>query len=147
MRNIREIPITVWASVIFLVYVVLALIGGVISRHMSEGWNQMEDVRLNYDLFFGFGFSSLGILIIVGLLLRKEWGRVFAIAFCFVLFLSLFIMRVGVYLYYKYTIQESYIVIDPDAILISLFSLLFIIMLSRKNVKSFYHTVNKTQFG
>ncbi len=147
MHKVKKIQIIVWANIIFFVYVVLALIGGVISRNMSQGWSQMEDVRSKYDLFYGVGFSSLGILIIVGLLLRKEWGRVFAIAFCFVLFFSHFIMRLGVYLYYKFTIQQSFIVVDPDAIVISVFSFLFIILLSRKNVKSYYLTVNKNHLA
>jgi hypothetical protein len=119
--------------------VVLALIGGVVSRNMSQGWVQMEDIRLKYDIFFGLGFSSFAIFIIFGLIMRKEWGRVFAIAFCSILFFSHFIMRFGVYLYYKITIQKNIIVVDPDAIVISIFSFLFIILLSRKNIKIFYH--------
>jgi hypothetical protein len=143
MTKLKEIPITIWANIIFFAYVILALIGGVTSRGMSREWEQMKDVRLKYDLFFGFGFSTLCILAIVGLLLRKEWGRQCSIAFCFTLFFSHYIGRVGVYLYWGYSIKESIIVVDPDAIVISILSVLFLVLLSRANIKDFYHSVTK----
>lgn len=135
-----RISIIIWGNIIFLTYVILALIGGVVSRNISKSWEQMEGVRLKYDLFFGLGFSSFAILIIIGLLLKKDWARVFAIVFCSILFFSHFIMRFGVYLYFKFANQKNIIVIDPDAIIISAFSFLFIVLLSRKNMKNYYHT-------
>ena len=113
MIRFKEIPKVIWANILFFIYVILNLVGGVIYRNISSEWENMKDVRLEYDLFFGLGFSALSILAIVGLLLRKEWGRQISITFCAVLFFANFVLRLGVYLYYKFSQNLSIVVVRP----------------------------------
>jgi len=138
MFNFKGIPKVIWANTIFFIYVLFGVVGGVIYRNISSEWENMKDVRLEYDLFFGLGFSALSILAIVGLLLRKEWGRQFSIAFCAVLFFANFVLRIGVYIYFKYSQNLSIVVVDPDAIVVSILSFMFLVLLMKDKTKEFF---------
>ena len=110
-----------------------------VSRHQNgKAWESMGNVRLEYDLLFGLGLSILSILAIIGLLLRKEWGRQLSVAFCSILFVTNFILRLGAYIYFKYSQNISVMVIDLDAIVISILSLLFLFILTRNKTKEFF---------
>ncbi len=138
MNNFKDIPKVILANVAFFIYMIIALIG-VIFRHSSAEWENMKNVRLEYDLLFGLGLSILSTLAIAGLLLRKEWGRQFSIAFCSILFFTNFILRLSVYIYFKYFKNVDVMVIDPDAIVISILSLLFLVLLTRNKTKKLFN--------
>ena len=145
-RKLKELPKIIWGNIIFLIYIIAALLGGVVSRHQSPEWQEMKDIRMEYDLLFG----SLAILcagVIIGLLLRKEWGRQLAISINFILFFSSAILRAAFYLFSKVSWGEGILVIDLDAIAISILSLFFLVALTRQKVKTLYLINNIEQMG
>jgi uncharacterized membrane protein len=143
MMNLKNIPLKIWVNLIFFAYVIAASIGGIINRGRSSDWAQMADIRLKYDFLYGIGFSTLAVVAIVGLILRKEWGRQFSISLCLVLFFASFLMRLGVFIYYKITIQQNIIAVDPDAILMSVLSFVCLIVLFQPSTKNLYLYDNK----
>ncbi len=138
MNFIKQFPKAVIGNILFLIYIVIASVGGIIFRRLDPSWAGMEDVRMKYDLFFGGGLSTLCIAVIIGLLLRKEWGRQLSLSVSFILFFSHFIIRLGLYIFTKLSYGEGTAVIDLDAILISILSLTFLVLLTRTKTKEFY---------
>lgn len=134
----QKLPKIVYANIIFFIYIIAASIGGIVARHLDSEWKKMIDIQLKYDLLFGVGFIMLSLISVLGLVLKKEWGRGFAISLNMILFFSSFIMRVGIYLFSKFSFGEGVIIIDPDAIIISILSFFFVIYLSTKNVKKIF---------
>jgi len=79
----------------------------VISRHVDPSWSKMSDIRFKYDLLFGVGFIAFSIVVIIGLLLKKEWGRQWAIAFDALLLFCFLGIRILSYLYFKIAFNEG----------------------------------------
>ena len=121
----------------FFIYVILAAIGGIYQRQTSAFWNEMDDVRLGYNLLFGFGYVLFSLVSIIGLLLKREWGRIVAISFNWILFLTLCVPSIGVCFFAKYN-DKSIIPVHIDAIIIGCLSLFFIIYLSRKSMRAIF---------
>jgi len=138
MNFIKQIPKPVIGNILFLTYIIIALIGGIVFRHNSPVWGEMEGVRLEYDLFFGVGLSTLCIIVIIGLLLRKEWGWYFAISLNFVLLFIHCIFRVGLYVFTRASYGKGLAIVDLDAIFISILSLTFLILLTKSKTKEFF---------
>lgn len=138
LYKIKELPKIVWGNIVFFTYILCAVISGVIFRHNDPNWSEMKDIRLEYDLLFGLGFSILCITSIIGLLKRKEWGRQFAISLNSVLFFTSFIMRVGIYFWTLISCGEGVVQIDLDAAVIAFCSIFFLFALTRNNIKTIY---------
>ena len=138
MYKISELPKRIWGNIVFFIYILCAVTSGVIFRHNDSNWNEMKDVRLEYDLLFGVGFSILCITSIIGLMWRKEWGRQFAISLNSILFFTNFIMRVGIYFWTLISYGEGVVVIDPDAVVMASFSIFFLFALTRNDIKTIY---------
>ena len=69
------------------------------------------------------------------------WGRQFALSLNLVLLFSHFVTRIGFYIFTAISYGEGNAVIDTDAVVVSIFSLLFIVILTRPHIKDF--TVKK----
>ncbi len=63
----------IYANIVWFAVLVFGLFNAAFARHNSDDWNNMQDVRLNYDFLYG-GVAVLLIVAAVGLLLRKKWG-------------------------------------------------------------------------
>jgi hypothetical protein len=142
--NIKHVPKIIYANIAFMFYVIAASIGGIISRHNNSVWQRMLDVRLKYDLLFGAGFIILSIAVIIGILLKKEWGRVWAITFNSILLFSSVGIRVVAYVYVHVccalAFNEVTIPIDIDAVVISTLSLLMLCCLLQNSTKEYFKT-------
>lgn len=133
-----KIPTIIWGNIIFFVYIIAALIGGIIFRRISPEWQQMENVRSYYDVFFGGGLSTFCLIVIFGLVLCREWGRLLAISLNLILLFSTFVMSAGVYLYSIFVYGGGSFPLGIDGIVISILSLFFLIGITRSTVKRAY---------
>ena len=130
----------IYGNVTFFVYVILAAIVGVYQRQLCGDWNARKDVRMEYNILFGSGFILFSLVSIIGLVMKKEWGRVTALIFNWILFFSCFVMRIGVYFFTKYSYGKGIMVFDIDALVITCFSLFFMICLSKRDIKTKFRT-------
>ena len=145
--KLSRIPKIVWGYILFFVYIIAALIGGIIFRRISPEWEQMENVRLQYDLLFGVGLSAFCLIVIIGLVLCKEWGRLFAISLNSILLFSTFIMSTGVYFYTIIAYGEGTFSLGTDGIVTSILSLFFLIGITRPKIKMAYLVTQQKDKG
>jgi hypothetical protein len=132
----RGRPLIVYVNALLGLYVVAAATGGTVYRYQDTWWQTVPDLRLKYDLLFGLFMVLFTILVNIGLLLMKEWGRVFALAWNFLLFFSFFLMRVGVglYLHFSQGVPFTYLsnLISIDAAIVSVICVISFAGLSTK---------------
>jgi len=69
----------IYANIIWYICILIGLGFAALDRHNSSNWENMIDVRNNYDVLYGFLGIYLAVCI-VGLLSKKSWGYSVAIS-------------------------------------------------------------------
>ena len=140
-------PRILYWNIIWFAVVMGALFLAALSRHESEVWDSMADVRQNYDLFFVGGFGIIFVISSIGIIRQKKWGYEFTVSFNYLLaFLSL-IPFFGLTLYFlKEGISLSELTFEMvtpniDNAIVSGVSLIFAFLIRRENVSSHFENM------
>lgn len=86
----------IYANIIWYSAIIIGLVSAAVIRHTNNDWENMPNVRGNYDVLYGILGMYL-VACIVGLLSRKAWGYSIAIsenAMFTILPLSIFITTI-----------------------------------------------------
>jgi fluoride ion exporter CrcB/FEX len=134
-------PKIIYANVIWFLIVLIGTVAASINRHTSATWNQMPDVRLKYDLLYVWVLGVFLLLASIGLLRKKKWGYKLAMSFNYVLAALAFIPIIGLVIFYKVSLSETVAMTWPANLnnyVISVISIVFIILMGRRNVKAIF---------
>ena len=137
----RYLYTAITTNITLIVYLIVAFIIGINDRTHNDIWAQMPGVQLYYDLF-AIAMIVFCITVGIGLLFKKEWGRVFCIGLnCLVIFI-LIVLRLLAPFYFMYKFDgyevDIFDLINVEVIFVSLFAIIniIILMLADKHFKS-----------
>ena len=128
----------IYANIIWYICILIGLSLAALDRHSSSNWEDMIDVRNNYDVLYGF----LGICLVIciaGLLSKKRWGYSIAVtanATLSILPLGIFVM--SLYMLLPDVSFKELLVINLSNLVAGIVSLGFWIWLVKSNIKDIY---------
>lgn len=136
-------PKIVYANIVWFGLIVLMGVNASLMRHKSSTWQAMPDVEIKYDVLFVGVFGLLFLISSIGLLKKKQWGYQFTMAFNAILtflvivpFISLTVLNFEQNISLSQAVRYSW---DTNNFIISFISLIFIILMNRKTIKSIYN--------
>ena len=131
----NRLRVTLILSYSLAAFVALGMVLGIWHRATDPTWNDtLHQIRWEYDAL-AVVTIALMLSVVVGLLMRREWGRVFSIYLSIiVLFLYLGLPLYAVYL----TRLSLSSVFGAESLIMSTLALLNVIGLSRRNFRESY---------
>jgi hypothetical protein len=115
----------------------VGLIGSFYERHTSLGWNNMPEVRIEYDLIFGLIVLYL-VVASIGLIKRKRWGYILSIAANSILVVTPLLIFIVVLIMLNELSVIDQVKASAGNFLVSLVSITFIYLLRKKQVKCLF---------
>ena len=140
-------PRVLYGNIIWFAIVMGAIFLAALSRHESEFWDSMPDVRRNYDLLFVGVFGAIFLISSIGIILQKKWGYEFTVSFNYLLAFLSFIPLLGLIFYFlKEGIPLSELTLEMvkpniDNAIISCVSLIFALLIRRDSVSSHFENM------
>lgn len=128
---------TVWFALIFLMGLHASWM-----RHHDPAWQAMPEVKIKYDVLFVGVFGLLCLASSIGLLKKKQWGYHLTMAFNAILaflvivpFIALTVFNFEQHLSLFQAVKHGW---NTNNFIISFISLMFIVLMNKKNIKSIY---------
>jgi hypothetical protein len=120
-------------SVVYIAGSMLAMIG----RH-AEPWLPGEDVRLRYDIMFGGILPVFCLVVNVGLLMKREWGRALAVSFDIVAIAQLLLVPVGLSAWVRLSMGGHAEAFRPELIALGAAYVALVALLNTKGVRAHF---------
>ncbi len=129
----------IYANLTWFIFVIVGLIGSFYERHASLGWNNMPEVRAEYD--FVFGLLALYLIIAsIGLIQKKRWGYILSIAANSILAVAPLLIFIFVLIMLSELSVIDHAKASAGNIFVSLVSITFLYLLRKEPVKCLFQT-------
>ncbi len=125
----------IYANIIFYLFVLYGLLGSAIIRLTSASWQDMQEVKAEYD-FIWLAFSIWIVVIIYGLLKNKSWSYDHALSINAVLaFVPIILFTVAAFMLWQDIVILDLLQNMAFEITISILGFVFWVMLKSDSVK------------
>ena len=130
----------IYANTIFYALILFGLVGAAVNRHLSANWQDMNDVKNNYDII-GVIFCIWLVSTIYGLFKRKAWAYSHALSLNAVMaIVPVLLLTVATYMLWKEIDFLEVLISYLDHFLVSAVAFIFWLMLLKSSsVKKAYN--------